>query len=1022
MYKFFPQLIVRTPAYTLDTYKEANLQQLLTDPYFQAAIYLASAALYQELEKKKFDEKALSAEVLFTLRKYLNRMCFRPTPFGLFSGVATANWSNENNMPVILHGEELRVEAVLSYGEGEKLAKELLVQELAHYHTYRSNISIYRLEDELRYLRHENDTTSGKRYFFVDSLSYNNFLQSLLTFCQVEKSRAEIIQFISQSLSADEEESNAFFDQLAEQQVLLSTLEANITGEDYLVRLLRLCHSLQMDTPRIRNFQYLLHKLGAVSGVAGKESIGSTVLYLDHIFRHFRKAKSPLYINLDLGKAAGGLDISYQKCLIEGLECLNRLLPTQQPQGLQRFADAFRKKFEGRSVPLLVALDPEIGVGYEELASGYSSPKLLQDIELPAPRAGNPTIEWTAAHSLLMDKWHGRANPVAAIQLNEQDMEWLPVENRPGKLPPTTSVLFRVKRDKVFIEQAGGASAAALLGRFTQVNEGIDKLAMAVAQQEQKANPHVLFAEIAHTSDAHTANIDRRRVIRDFEIPVLVQSTLPLDRQIPLSDLWVRVEEGQVVLFSKKLHKVIVPRLSSAFNYVHNDLAVFRFLCDLQYQGLKANFTLDLSSFFPGMSFYPRVAFKSSVLHLATWHLKKEQFAFVLEATGEKGLQAVRQLAAEQGWPRYIALTEHDHQLVIDLQQEEDLGVLLQAIRKKEQVVVKEFPFVDESALVVADQAGKPYVHQFLAALYHAQEVYPASRLHVKARPRMKENKRKLLPGSEWLYFKIYCHPSRSNHILTDMVLPVVNRLQKQGEVRQWFYVRYRDPDYHIRVRLSVSPEHAGSTMNALQQKLARQVRKGLIRDVQLAVYERELERYGPTLIEAAEAFFCASSALVAGSIKKLSVDETDVAYYEVGFSGLEAIANAFSTDLAEKAALLASLYESFYREFAGDRSLREQLSAKYREISRASVLPLPQGALPEDRTLRKLWQRMQATLQEIGQKASALPPERRARLAADLMHMHLNRLFVDDPRKQELVAYYCLWRHYKSLLARSKA
>ena len=42
--------------------------------------------------------------------------------------------------------------------------------------------------------------------------------------------------------------------------------------------------------------------------------------------------------------------------------------------------------------------------------------------------------------------------------------------------------------------------------------------------------------------------------------------------------------------------------------------------------------------------------------------------------------------------------------------------------------------------------------------------------------------------------------------------------------------------------------------------------------------------------------------------------------------------------------------------------------------------------------------------------------------LISDLMHMHLNRLLVDQPRQQELVLYYCLWKHYQSKAARQKS
>jgi lantibiotic biosynthesis protein len=269
MYQFFPRLILRSPVYTAETYRKADLQQLLTDPYFQAALHLASASLFRELEKHRFDLQVLPPDVLFTLRKYLNRMCFRPTPFGMFSGVTTVAWTGDSNTPVIRHREGLKVRAALSYGEAQKLAQELLAHELAPYHTYRSNAAIYRAGDEFRYLRYAHVPAGGTRDFFLDSVQYGRFLQALLTFCQAEKSRSAVICFIRETLAAGEAESSAFFEQLTEQQLLVSTLEANITGEDYLHRLLRVCRSLGLDTPRIRNFSLLLASLETVSAADG---------------------------------------------------------------------------------------------------------------------------------------------------------------------------------------------------------------------------------------------------------------------------------------------------------------------------------------------------------------------------------------------------------------------------------------------------------------------------------------------------------------------------------------------------------------------------------------------------------------------------------------------------------------------------------------------------------------------------------------------------------------------------------
>jgi hypothetical protein len=40
-------------------------------------------------------------------------------------------------------------------------------------------------------------------------------------------------------------------------------------------------------------------------------------------------------------------------------------------------------------------------------------------------------------------------------------------------------------------------------------------------------------------------------------------------------------------------------------------------------------------------------------------------------------------------------------------------------------------------------------------------------------------------------------------------------------------------------------------------------------------------------------------------------------------------------------------------------------------------------------------------------------------KLAGDLIHMHLNRLFNDKQRNHEFIIYYLLYKHYLSVEAR---
>lgn len=49
------------------------------------------------------------------------------------------------------------------------------------------------------------------------------------------------------------------------------------------------------------------------------------------------------------------------------------------------------------------------------------------------------------------------------------------------------------------------------------------------------------------------------------------------------------------------------------------------------------------------------------------------------------------------------------------------------------------------------------------------------------------EVKRDFIPGSEWLYFKIYTGIRNGERLLTDMILPSVENLLKEKVITEFF-------------------------------------------------------------------------------------------------------------------------------------------------------------------------------------------------------------------------------------------
>ncbi len=97
-YVFAPILFVRTPAYSVSNSESSTDLQFLESDFFRRALFFASPALFQQVKQQNFNPDQMKPGAKQSLLKYYNRMCYRATPFGLFSSFSSTVWScaNEN--------------------------------------------------------------------------------------------------------------------------------------------------------------------------------------------------------------------------------------------------------------------------------------------------------------------------------------------------------------------------------------------------------------------------------------------------------------------------------------------------------------------------------------------------------------------------------------------------------------------------------------------------------------------------------------------------------------------------------------------------------------------------------------------------------------------------------------------------------------------------------------------------------------------------------------------------------------
>src|SRR5206468_5057974 len=141
---------------------------------------------------------------------------------------------------------------------------------------------------------------------------------------------------------------------------------------------------------------------------------------------------------------------------------------------------------------------------------------------------------------------------------------------------------------KILLKFASGPTGARLMARFCHADATLRSRVETHLRAEEVCDPEAVFAEIVHLPEGRLGNVLCRPVLRDYEIPYLGRSGAPPERQIPVSDLMVRVEAGRIVLRSRRLGRRVIPRLTTAHSYDRRCLGLYRFLCSIQNQGVAA--------------------------------------------------------------------------------------------------------------------------------------------------------------------------------------------------------------------------------------------------------------------------------------------------------------------------------------------------------------------------------------------------------------------------------------------------
>ena len=1036
----FEHFLIRIPSFPankIDELRNCKDLKLLLRNYFEhsefnLAVQIASPILHQEANKLfltgNYDSRD-ATKVFKSLLKYFIRMATRSTPFGVFAGVSIGSISDNTNLTpeTFLEAEgHFRIDAQYSCELGEIVAGDAV---LSNYLKYYTNNTLYKIHDQFRYVK--STKMNGYRDYKLSSVQLTTVLKSIIKIATNGKDKPLLIDYLV-GLGIARQDATGFVDELISEKILTSELDPKLTGDNMHVEQIRMLSDLlsrshlddrQYILEIVEKFRILQQSLDRLNNLSIKLVEQNWIRQLQDdalkIIPNYN-GKNVLQVDLRRKFKSVVLDRKIISAVAEGIEIMSRFTVRMKDDEIANFKKAFLERFESQEVPLTIALDPESGIGFPPRpASQNITGQFLDDIIIPDRHFSDEPPNW---HNSLHTFWYDTITAANFSKMYEVNLQEVDISRFPptlDKLPITISVMLSLldaSERLISLNSISGSSALNIQSRFSMVEKGMIPFLKTISDTEAEKFSGAVIAEIIHLPLDRLGNVTLRPVIREYEIPLVSQSSVQPDHQIRIDDIMISVKHNRLVLRSKSLKKEIVPRLSNAHNYTSANLPIYYFLCKMQTQGLQQSLNIDMGLIAGLTDFIPRIRHKNIIISPAIWNLKRADYEHLLELKGAELLQSLTHYRERFHIPRYFICPENDNELLIDSSEDLSAEIFVSILKKAQLTKIMEFLF--DTRVAPVRNGADVFTNQIILSFKNISSPdLPIEKDKFEIHEMANSKTRKAIIGDEWAYFKIYVGFATADKILIEDIFPLALKLSQQGAIKKWFFIRFSDPGFHLRIRFQLSDTYLlGQLISSINRRLKKYVISNMISTIQMETYNREIERYGPNTMELAEELFHYDTEMCIEVIKLTNAIPSPYLRWAAAIVSIDSYLNLFAIDLDTKLSVCVEQVDAFSTEFGASKSLTQQFEKKYKD-NESDIISLLENA-PKDKLAAKVLK----SIEKKNRKIKSLVPKIVAsgkpigilRLVVSYIHMDINRLFTSKNRSNEYFAYYFLEKVYK--------
>lgn len=494
------------------------------------------------------------------------------------------------------------------------------------------------------------------------------------------------------------------------------------------------------------------------------------------------------------------------------------------------------------------------------------------------------------------------------------------------------------------------------------------------------------------------------------------------DNYLDIENIYVFVENQELKFINKKTGEIIEFYINNKINNMLNP-KVINYLLAVNDRNSQAIFQLFycINSICDKLAVSPRFVYKNIIVFPKSWRIldidtnenykKLSKDEFLIKLTKQISMYDI---------PTRVLVGEMDQRILLDLNTHKHLNLLYELWKKNRNIRLYE-SFFENDKLLMTNQINEKYVCEIVFEIEkkasHITETIRNDLSYVDQEMIIENS---YLPFENWISYNLYISEINQDNFITSFIQNEIQELVNIGAINKYFFIRYRDPYPHIRLRLDVSNnDKIAILMNNITNKLRKQYQSRIISNVTIESYKQEFTRYGgKNLINDAEKVFYYDSIVSQQIIQMIKNKTIDLGKNEIfiisvlklmkdmsiSFENQENYLNRYKLkkDDRKKCRELKKLIDSHF-------DVRNELFGAQKDVKCMNMyLILEQRR----KALKDYWNQVESKYDFNNQKKESI--------LLSIIHMHHNRL-IGINRERENFLMACLENYLHTLNCKEK-